>query len=215
MFEKTVTTEEMKLLDRMAIEEKKIPSMFLMEKAGLAIATEVGKAMEAGKRPVVCFVCGVGNNAGDGFVAARFLMNAGIQVKIFIIGNVQNFKEDASVNYRGLKQMGCEIFETDTILPEDLQTADIVVDALFGIGIDREIKEPYKSIIDSMNAYSKFIISADIPSGLDGTTGNIWGVCVKADVTVTFHLPKQGLCQNQGPAYAGKIVVADIGIPSS
>ena len=213
MFEKTVTSEEMRQLDRMAIEEKRIPSIFLMEKAGLALATEIGKAFEAGKHPFICFVCSVGNNGGDGLVAARFLVNAGIKVKIFIVGDVLKLKGDVVANYRGLHQMACEIVETELIPGEEFEQFDIVVDALFGIGLDREIVDPYRSIIENMNAHSKFIISTDIPSGLDGTTGKVLGVCVKANCTVTFHLPKQGLCRNQGPEHAGKIVVADIGIP--
>jgi NAD(P)H-hydrate epimerase len=96
---------------------------------------------------------------------------------------------------------------------QEIARADCVVDAIFGVGLDREIVEPFRSVIETINRAAKYVIAVDIPSGLDGTTGAIYGVCVNADRTMTFSFPKKGFLKGHGSRYAGKIIVADIGIP--
>ena len=96
---------------------------------------------------------------------------------------------------------------------QEIKKADVVVDAIFGVGLNRKIDEPIRSLIEAVNTHAKRIVAVDIPSGLDGTTGKIYGVCVKADTTVTFSFPKKGLGINEGPRNTGKVVVVDIGIP--
>ena len=214
MTQKIITVEQMKKLDRMAIEDRGLPAMFLMEKAGLAVATEVAKAFVGIKKPYVCFVCGSGNNGGDGFVTARHLFNVGINVKIFFLGKEEDLKDDTRSNYDGLVRMKCPIEKVDHLSSEEISKADVVVDAIFGIGLNREIQGPFKSAIEVINNNAKKVIAVDIPSGLNGTTGEIFGVCVKATTTVTFHLPKKGFYEGVGPQYVGNIVVADIGIPA-
>lgn len=211
-----VTVQQIQNLDKTAIERYGIPSIVLMENAGRAVAEEIKRYLRRKRRPRVCIVCGVGNNAGDGFVTARHLLNAGIGTKVFLVGKARQLKHDAAVNCRILKRMRCPIKEVVSgqarTLPEIAQ-ADVVVDAIFGVGLDREIVEPFRSVIETINRAAKYVIAVDIPSGLDGTTGAIYGVCVKADRTMTFSFPKKGFLKGHGPRQTGKVVVVDIGIP--
>ncbi len=217
-----LSAEQAKRLDSIAIKEVGIPSIILMENAGRSLAEEVKRYVKRIERPFVCICCGVGNNAGDGFVAARHLLNAGIKVKIFLIGSSVGLKEDPNLNFRILKRLGYSVIELDTdsnrffaTLSRSLKKADVIVDAVFGIGLNRNISGHFKEVIDLINASRKRVVSADIPSGLDGTTGKVYGVCVKAHATVTFNFAKKGLFKAEGPKYAGKVIVADIGIPAT
>ena len=212
----SVTVRQIQNLDQIAIERYGIPSLVLMESAGRAVAEEVKKFLRRKKCPRVCIVCGVGNNAGDGFVAARHLLNAGIGTKVFLVGKARQLKHDAAVNCRILKRMKCpikEVVSRHAFTLQEIARADCVVDAIFGVGLDREIVEPFRSVIETINRAAKYVIAVDIPSGLDGTTGAIYGVCVNADRTMTFSFPKKGFLKGHGSRYAGKIIVADIGIP--
>lgn len=213
-----VTVRQIQNLDRIAIERYGIPSLALMESAGRAVAEEVKKFLRRKKRPRVCIICGVGNNAGDGFVAARHLLNAGIGTKVFLVGKARQLKHGAAVNYRILKRMKCPIIDcrgAKFCAPAgSIAQANVVVDAIFGVGLNREIVEPFRSVIETINRAAKYVIAVDIPSGLDGTTGAIYGVCVKADRTMTFSFPKKGFLKCHGPRQTGKVVVVDIGIPA-
>ena len=213
----SVTVQQIQNLDRIAIERYGIPPIVLMENAGRAVAEEVKKSLRGKKKPRVCVVCGLGNNAGDGFVVARHLINAGILTKIFLIGKARQLKYDAAVNCQILKKMKCPIIEcrgTKFCAPTGfVARADIVVDAIFGVGLNREITGPFRSVIETINREAKYVVAVDIPSGLDGTAGAIYGACVKANKTVTFSFPKKGFLKNHGPRQTGKVVVVDIGIP--
>lgn len=215
---KPVSVRQIQRLDRIAIERYGVPSIVLMENAGRAVAEEVKKSLRGEKKPRVCVICGLGNNAGDGFVIARHLANAGIPTKTFLVGKANQLKHDAAVNYRILKRMKCPIIDcrgTRFCAPAgSIAQANVVVDAIFGVGLNREIEEPFRSAIEVINRKTKHVVAVDIPSGLDGTTGAIYGVCVKADRTVTFSFPKKGFLKGHGPRQAGKVVVVDIGIPA-
>ena len=213
---KFVTVQEIKALDRRAIGDLGIPSIVLMENAGRAVAQEVFKIVKGKRRTRVSVVCGAGNNGGDGFVAARHLLNTGVAVNIFLIGPPGALKQDAAVNYQILKRSGSSVRQVrgaDKIFTAALKRSSVIVDALFGVGLNRPAGEPFKSVIEAINAGRAKVVAADIPSGLDGDTGEILGACVKADVTVTFSFAKKGMFLGQGPRYCGKIVAADIGIP--
>ena len=214
---KAVSVQQIQCLDKTAIEKYGIPAIVLMENAGRCVAAEIIDELRHKKSPKVCIICGLGNNAGDGFVAARYLWNAGIETKIFLVGRADKLKEDAAINYQILKKLRYPIEELDqlnSVMTQDISKADIVVDAVFGVGLNREISEPFKSVIQSLNDKAQHILSVDIPSGLDGTTGKIYGVCVQADTTVTLSLSKKGFYKNEGPKRVGKVVVVDIGIPT-
>ena len=222
MRNKAVTREQIQDLDRLAIKKYGIPSIVLMENAGRAVAEEILKdrasraLLKKYRNPKVCIFCGLGNNAGDGFVAARYLLNAGLQTKIFLIGRASQLKADAATHYRILKNCGYGISEISSVnrsVQLAVAQADLLVDAIFGVGLNREIGEPYRGIIQALNHSKKRIIAVDVPSGLDATTGKIHGICIKAYKTVTFSLAKTGFFKHDGPLYIGKVVVADIGVP--
>ncbi len=206
-----VTVRQVQKLDKIAIKRCGIPSLVLMENAGRAVAEEVKKSLRGKRSPRVCIVCGVGNNAGDGFVVARHLINEGVGVKVLLASPKQGFKHDAAVNYRILKKMKCPIRR---FAAREVAAAGSVVDAIFGVGLNREIAEPFRGTIETLNRKAKYVIAVDVPSGLDGTTGAIYGVCVKADRTVTFSFAKKGFYKRQGPRHTGKVIVVDIGIPA-
>ena len=213
---RNVTVEEIQRLDKTAIEKFGVPSMVLMENAGRQVALEVIRQLKKIKKPSVCVICGPGNNAGDGLVAARHLANAGIRTKVFLLGKAGGLKDDALVNYEILRKSGHlfqRLSKVNPVFLKVLDKSDVVVDAIFGVGLNRVIGEPFRSVIEAVNARARYVVAADIPSGLDGTSGKIYGACVKADTTVTFSFAKTGFFKNEGPRYAGKIVVADIGIP--
>lgn len=216
MLHRALTVKQIRDLDKIAIEKYGVPSLVLMENAGRSIADEVIKQAKRIKRPRICIICGLGNNAGDGFVTARHLINAGAEVKIFLIGKGARLKADAAVNYRILKKLNYPIIEVGArhaVSLQDIARADIIIDAIFGVGLNRPILEPFRGIIEAVNRKAKKIIAVDTPSGLDGTTGKIYGTCIRADTTVTFSFIKKGFLKAQGPKHVGKIMVVDIGIP--
>lgn len=213
---KTVSVQQIQELDRMAIEDYGIPSIVLMENAGRQVALEVIRQLKKIKKPSVCVVCGLGNNAGDGFVAARHLINRGIKTRVFLAGRGKFLKDDAAVNYQILKKLKCPIREfqrLDWTVISRIAVADVVVDAVFGVGLNREVTGFFRAVIEAINQKAKCVVSVDIPSGLDGTTGEIYGVCVRATTTVAFSFAKKGFFCRQGPRHVGKVVVADIDIP--
>jgi len=213
---RVTTVRQIQKLDKIAIEKYGVPSLALMENAGRSIAYEVLKQVKKIKRPRICIICGLGHNAGDGLVAARHLINAGAKVNIFLIGKGSHLRRDAAVNYQILKRLKYpvkEIRKADGSVLKDITRADITVDAIFGVGLNRDILDPFRGIIEAVNRKAQKVIAVDIPSGLDGTTGKIYGTCIKADTTVTFSLIKKGFLIAQGPKYVGKLIVADIGIP--
>ena len=213
---KAVTARQIQRLDELAIKKYGVPSIILMENAGAAVAREVLQDFKNKKPARVGVVCGCGNNGGDGFVVARHLLNAGTKVKIFLFGRAQDLKPDAKVNYAVLKSCGYavqEIFQGGAELTKGIHKADLLVDALFGVGLNRDLAEPVQVLIQRLNQSGKPILAVDVPSGLDATTGKIYGACVKAYKTVTFTFAKKGFYLNAGPSHVGRVVVSDIGIP--
>lgn len=200
---KSVSVKEMQEMDRKAIEEAGIPSIVLMENAGRSVAEAAGAV--DGKK--VAIFCGTGNNGGDGFVAARYLAKKDAEVKVYVVGKKARIKGDAKVN---LERIGLEAKEIDS--PVEFN-ADLIIDAIFGIGLKGEVKEPARAIIKDLNAKSVPIIAVDVPSGLNADSGEVLGEAIKATKTVTMQFPKKGFCINQGPEHVGEVVAVDIGIP--
>jgi len=194
---KIVTADEMKKIDEYAQKILGIPSIVLMENAGRG-AAQVALLMLAKKRNknVVC-VCGKGNNGGDGFVCTRHLINNGINVKIFLFGDPCELKNDPQINCNILQNMGLTVRninnkENFSYFIKTLKNADLVIDAIFGIGLNDVIREPYRNIIDCINKSKKDVLAIDVPSGLDATTGKVLGTCIKAKRTATFAFLKTG-----------------------
>lgn len=162
-------------------------------------------------RKTIAIVCGVGNNGGDGLVAARHLLNAGVKVQVCLIGKISKLKPDPKTNLNILEKMGVKVKRVKTLKGlKGIGKAGLIIDALFGIGLSSEVREPYASIIDFLNRSRKPILAVDVPSGLDADTGQAPGIAVKAKRTVTFVAKKKGF--RRASRYCGKVVVRDIGI---
>ncbi len=216
---KYVTSQQMMEIDKQTIEKFGIPSIVLMENAGRS-AAEVSISMlkNSNNKKATC-ICGKGNNAGDGFVCARHLVNKGIDAEIFLIGDSFKLKPDAKLNFNILEKMKVKIkvLKNDRdfkFLKEELKKSQLIIDAIFGIGLSGEVKPPYSIAIDLINQSKKFVLAIDVPSGLDATTGKSLGACIMAKKTVTFGLPKAGFTKNDGPLSVGELDVVDISIPN-
>lgn len=207
---KIATREIVREIDRKTIEKHGIPSLVLMENAGRAAADVIIEEFPFANR--VAVFAGGGNNGGDGFVIARHLIGQGIAVTAYLAVSSGKYKGDALTNLRALKKSGGEVVELEGGLRKYKQ-ADLIVDALFGTGLDREVDGFNRKIIDFMNSQPVPKLAVDLPSGLDANTGFPLGTAVKADVTVTFVLPKIGISIYPGLDYSGRVYVADITTP--
>lgn len=177
----------------------------LMEEAGAAVAAAVAQAHAPGARVVV--VAGPGNNGGDGFVAARLLAERGYDVKLLLLGEPNRLKGDAALAAKTWKGA---IGAAD---PAGLAGADVVIDALFGAGLDRPVDGIARGLIEAMNEQDAPVVAVDLPSGINGTSGAVMGVAVVAAQTITFFRKKPGHVLLPGRLCCGVIRVADIGIP--
>ena len=200
--------EEQRELDRWAIEEMGIPSLELMERAGRGLAELVSERASAG---LVVVVCGKGNNGGDGLVAARLLREQGREVRVLTLGNPHEFSGDAQANLNRLPGRPPSAFE-----PSELNGADAIVDAILGTGFAGAPREPAASAIEAINEFAGVteVIACDIPSGVNGSTGEVDGMALRATATATFHAAKPGLWISPGKAHAGLVRTIDIGIPA-
>ncbi len=200
-----LTTAEMAEADQRAMASG-IAGSDLMEAAGRAVAETVEAHYRDAARVTV--VAGPGNNGGDGFVAARLLAEQGYRVTVMLVGDPSRLKGDAA---RAAKRWPGGI----TNDPGFLATADVLVDALFGAGLDRPVEGEARAVIETMTALRKPIVAVDLPSGINGTSGAVMGSAVKARQTVTFFRKKPGHILLPGRLHCGATSVADIGIPSS
>ncbi len=210
-----LSAQQMRAFDRHATDVHGVPSLELMENAGRG-ATEVIQSLPAvtqSKTPLVVVVAGGGNNGGDGFVVARRLLGAGIKAKTFLALPVEKLSGDALTNYHALIDAGAkmaDLSEDTAPLVAALESASVLVDALFGTGLTRDITGFLARVVEVMNAARCCKVSLDLPSGIEADTGRVLGVAVQADRTITFAHPKLGLCTPRGSAYAGDVTVCDI-----
>jgi NAD(P)H-hydrate epimerase len=213
---KSVTAAGMRELDRKSIEDFVIPGVVLMENAGRKVAEEVQRFGLASAAKVAV-LAGRGNNGGDGFVAARWLYNLKFDVKVYAFAQRDEIKGDARTNLDILLKMGIPFEENvEPDLPAleiELQEASLIIDALLGIGIKGEVREPIRSVINLVNNLGRPILAVDVPSGLDADTGEVLGAAIKATKTVTMGLAKKGFFLASGPEYTGEVIIADIGMP--
>jgi hydroxyethylthiazole kinase-like uncharacterized protein yjeF len=190
--------------DRLTIADGVLAGIGLMENAGRAVADRVAQRHPRGARVVV--VAGPGNNGGDGFVAARILANRNYRVEVLLVGDAVRLRGDAKLaaqNWNG---------PIDPANPARLMQADAVIDALFGAGLDRPIEGIARGMIEAMNSTAAAVYAVDLPSGINGTSGAMSGVAVKATETVTFFRRKTGHLLLPGRLHCGILRVADIGI---
>lgn len=199
-------TAEMAQADRLAIAQG-VAGLDLMERAGRAVADAVIARHPAGSRVVI--VAGPGNNGGDGFVAARVLAERRYAVRILLVGDVGRLKGDAAL---AAKKWTGRVAAAD---PKMLSDCDILIDALFGAGLDRPVQGAAHAMIEAMNARGVPSVAVDLPSGINGTSGAVMGTAVRASQTVTFFRKKPGHLLLPGRIHCGLLSVAEIGIPDS
>lgn len=212
---KVSRVEEMRWMDRHATESLLIPAEILMENAGQgAAAVLAGERGLKGKRYVI--LCGLGNNGGDGFVVARKILSNGGVPKVYILGDPGRFLGPAKANLDMLTMLPVEVQRLETVAADlglVVRHADGVVDAIFGTGLDREVGGLHREVIELVNGGRKWVISLDIPSGVNGDTGEIMGAAIQADCTVAFGLPKLGNILYPGHEKCGKLYVSHISFP--
>ena len=200
--------ETTKKIDSFVINELKIPSIVLMENAAISFVKHIDE-----NENNFLIICGKGNNGGDGYAIARQLFSKGKNIKIFCISN-ENMSNDCMVNYKICKNMGIKIFYEIEELDKLLLDCNVVIEGIFGTGLNSEIKGIYREIIEKINTASnnKAIYSIDIPSGINGDTGEIMGISVKADITISFVTYKKGFLNSKIKDYLGKVIIENIGL---
>ena len=214
---KALSREQIREVDRVAIEERGVPGVMLMENAGRSVADQAMKLC-AGSRRKVCILCGRGNNGGDGCVAARHLALRGLKPVVFIFAPLQDIRGDARINLDIIMQTDTPTIQIEQpshlgAVEEQFRDAAVIIDALLGTGARGSVREPMAGAIRIANAAKLPILAVDIPSGLEADTGEVLGCCIEATVTVTFVAPKLGFFKAEGPSKVGQVVIADIGLP--
>lgn len=199
---------QMRAIDRWAIDERGVPSVDLMERAGIAVARAVEELVPDGG---VAVLCGKGNNGGDGLVAARLLRAAGREVAVFTAGPPEELGGDVRANLSRLP--GEPPVQLDLAGDAPLRGRTAIVDALLGTGFGGEPRGAVADAIDAINAAGVPVVSVDVPSGVDASTGVVCARAVRAVLTVALHAAKPGLWVRPGKAHAGEVRVRDIGIP--
>ena len=213
-----LTAAQMRAVDSRTIEEIGIPGCVLMENAGRGVAEEIMRRFSLAGPLRALILAGKGNNGGDGYVVARYLLNKGWDVKTLALAERDAVKGDAAVNLAVLENLGGHVafVLNDLVLESTLAEVGeftVLVDAMFGTGITKPAEGLYLKVIEWLNQQMSPVVAVDIPSGVDASTGRILGVAVKASLTVTFAFAKVGLVSYPGAGQAGELVTVDIGIP--
>ncbi len=221
--EKARSREDVRELDRRAIEEWGIPAFALMESAGRACADAVLDLLprDGSRAAPVQVLCGPGNNGGDGLVIARTLRNRGVATEVAFVGSLDGLTSssaDVQLNaelWRRLDEPIHELASASAVRDWSarLKSAPALVDGLFGTGLTRALGAPWSNAVEALNASPAPTLAVDLPSGLDANSGEVLGVCVAAEVTVTFIAPKLGFALGAGPKHVGRLMVAEIGVP--
>jgi hydroxyethylthiazole kinase-like uncharacterized protein yjeF len=210
---KIVTARAMQRIDKEASGKYGIAPIILMENAAIAGAFTALQMLKSAKAKVAIF-CGQGNNGGDGFACARHLINRAVEVRVYFTGRAGKLSTPARLNYQILRKMGRQILKPKpSLLNKELSESDLIIDALLGIGLKSKVRQPLYSLIQLINSTKKPVLSLDIPSGLNATSGKVCGIAVKAKRTITFGLVKKGLLKPQAADYIGKLAIGDISLP--
>ena len=213
---KVSSVAEMRGLDRAAVEQFGVKEALLMENAGHAAYFVLLKELGVKDRKFLIF-CGIGNNGGDGFVIARKIHSNGGNVSLFILGDQGKFKGVAKMNLDIVARMPIEIRQVESVesIKTDVYHCDAIVDAIFGTGLVRKVGGLHHEVIQLINDSRKRVFSVDIPSGIQGDTGQIMDKAVRADFCITFGLPKRGNMLYPGHERCGKLYVSHISFPPS
>ncbi len=216
---KILTAREMKEIDKKATSEYAIPSLILMENAGIRTVEVIEELLGKSLSKKALILVGKGNNGGDGLVVARHLINAGVFVEVFLLGDSDELTPDSYANYQILSRMSRNIYplraeeDLDRLLLA-LLSCDIIVDAIYGIGFQGQLDEFTARVVKMINWSKVPVVAVDIPSGVEADSGRVQGEAIRAIHTVSFALPKIGLLLEPGKDYAGTLTVADISIPA-
>ncbi len=211
-----ITTEEMKKIEE-EYHNLGYSRTLMMENAGRAVADEIERRIDPLKDVKIVILCGTGNNGGDGASAARHLALRGYNVEVFLLGEMDKVRtEEARTMWKALSLMNIRVLEVlreEDLMEyeEEIENADVVVEAMLGTGVKGEVREPVATAIDIVNRSKGLVVAVDLPSGLNPDTGEIVSKVVRADLTVTFHAAKPGLLNNKD--VVGELVVKEIGIP--
>jgi len=214
---KPITSKIMAEIDRKAQEDYGISQLVLMENAGRTVAEIIiaeNRDTFTGER--IAIFCGKGNNGGDGFVVGRYLAGEMPERLTVYVDDVAGIKEGAARdNFETIRKSGLNICLTDAFVRSEETPLDftICVDAVFGTGFRGDLPEKYAALGKRLNASNSKVYAIDVPSGLNATTGEASGNCLKADRTITFGLPKEGFYVNNGPDVCGEVIVKNIGFP--
>jgi len=215
---RVVKAAEMREIDRMAIQELGIAGVVLMENAARGASRFFLDHFRPGPDSRILILCGRGNNGGDGYVMARYLLQAGLKVKVVVLSSRDKIQGDALINLKIIQQLGIEIFEItdkeawDQLKPR-LMDCDYIIDGILGTGLNAPVRGFYGQVISDINRSGHPVTAIDIPSGLNADTGQIMGEAVQANLTVTFGFLKPGQLLFPGAEQVGRLVRVDIGIP--
>lgn len=225
---RVMTREELRALDRVAVEEMGVPSILLMENAAIGATRVVTRALDVLEPGPVVVIAGIGNNGGDGLAMARQLHLRGYGVHVLIVGRRDRLAVDAAVNLRALETCNVRPWwgddqDANVVYQEVLSrcvalTPAVVVDGLLGTGLSRDVEGAALGAIRAINEARKtgsarFVVALDLPSGLDADTGRPLGAAVRADATVTFAALKMGFFTLEAQPFVGEIELCPIGVP--
>ena len=213
-----VKASEMKEMDRLTIEEMGLAGVVLMENAARGATRIFLEHFEPPRNSRVLFLCGRGNNGGDGYVMARYLHQRGYAGTVLVLSEFGKITGDALTNLDIARRMGMDVRAVPDIQAWEtcrdlLGESDFVVDGILGTGLSSPVRGFYKQVIEDLNASGNVVMAIDIPSGLHADTGAVMGAAVKADLTATFGFPKLGQLLFPGASLVGRLVRIDIGIP--
>ena len=204
------SAEQVRELDRIAIQDFKISSLSLMQHAGSSAFETLTAIWPHCRQPIV--FCGLGNNAGDGYVLAKLAKQSGLSVQVVQLGPIPDQSyPDAARCYQAMLQTGVDFRGLDA---DCLDGCDVVVDALFGTGLSRELSGEHLQAVQMINQSSLPVLAVDVPSGIDASTGRVWGDAIRASVTISFIGLKQGLFTGTGAKHAGQILFDDLEVPA-
>jgi NAD(P)H-hydrate epimerase len=215
---KIATAEVMRKLDRRAIGELGIPGMVLMENAARGTVRAMFHHFPDLLTRRVGILAGRGNNGGDALAIARYLLNREVTCQVYLLAARDEVKGDAATNLEILRRMGGQIVEIPDqqaweSLQEKVAVHDLLVDGIFGTGLNAPVTGFFRRVIDWVNSLGRPVVAIDIPSGLDADTGQVLGACIRACLTVTFGLAKRGLLVHPGVQYCGRLIIVDISLP--
>ncbi len=213
---KVVNSSEMKNIDNITINEFGLPSLVLMERAALGVVdfikNDLSQIINSDKNTII--VAGTGNNGADGLAIARLLSSKNKKVKVILIGDEQKRTVENLLQLQLIKKLGIEFHHySEKTFSKLLLESDLIIDAILGIGIKRDLDDQYLKIVEQINNFDGKKISVDIPTGINTDTGNILGNAVKSNYTITFGFIKVGMLMDQALDYVGKIQVIDLGYP--